>query len=234
MITWLSPILLSWLNTTILGLTSYATFFLSLNCVRGDDVKNFLYSQRSQVKASFCANWAHWSDPSHTEMYSPVSPQVGHKTSVSKQVNWNTWAVIQDCSIPSATQSAAPIIFLRGTPPLSVHTACLHGHSPSLSSQLSPFDIKALCHESTYFASVASLVLMAIQFRERSVTLGNICRNTTRLSWSDLLTNYQQNGNQVQCIVGRPSTAERGRSLGSDFWLVDYRIQWCHAGHYSI
>ena len=43
-------------------------------------------------------------------MYSPVSPQVGHETSVSKQVNWNTWAVIQDCSIPSATRSAAPII----------------------------------------------------------------------------------------------------------------------------
>ena len=28
-----------------------------------------------------------------------------------------------------------------------------------------------------------------------------------RLSWSDLLTNYQQNGNRVQCIVGRPSVA---------------------------
>ena len=40
-----------------------------------------------------------------------------------------------------------------------------------------------------------------------------------RLSSSDLLTNYQQNGNQVQCIVGRPSTAERGRSLGSD-WSI--------------
>ena len=55
-----------------------------------------------------------------------------------------------------------------------------------------------------------------------------------RLSWSDLLTNYHQNGNQVQCIVGMPSTAERGWSLGSDFWLVNFRVQWCHAGHYSI
>ena len=52
-----------------------------------------------------------------------------------------------------------------------------------------------------------------------------------RLSWSDLLTNYQQNRNRVQCIVGRLSTAERGQSLGSDFWLVDFKIQWCHAGH---
>ena len=54
----------------------------------------------------------------HTEMYSPVSPQVGHETPVSKQVNWNTWAIIQDCSMPSATRSAAPIIsisFSRGT-----------------------------------------------------------------------------------------------------------------------
>ena len=73
----------------------------------------------------------------------------------------------------------------RGTPPLSVHTACLHGHSPSLSSQLSPFDIKALCHESAYFASVASLVLMAIHsFGKKSVTLGNICRNTSWIDWA--------------------------------------------------
>ena len=108
----------SWLNTTIRGLTSYATFFLLLNCVHGDDISNFLGSQRSQVKASFEANPALWSDPSHTEMYSPVSPQVGQETSVSKQVNWNMWAIIQDCSIPSATRSAAPIIsiFFREAP----------------------------------------------------------------------------------------------------------------------
>ena len=110
--------------------------------------------------------------------------------------------------------------FSRGTPPLSVHTACLHGHSPSLSSQLSPFDIKALCHESAYSASVASLVLMAIHsFGGKKCNFREYLQKyfLNRLSWSDLLTNYQQNGNRAQCTVGRPSTAERGRSLGSDF-----------------
>ena len=70
-------------------------------------------------------------------MYSPVSPQVGHETSVSKQVNWNTWAVIQDCSIPSATRSAAPIIsifFLEG------HPTTFGSHSVSSRSFTLTFD----------------------------------------------------------------------------------------------
>ena len=202
MITWLSPILLLWLNTTILGLISLRYVLPVTECVRGDNISNFLCSQRSQVKASFDANRALWSDPSHTEMYSPVSPQVGHETSVSKRVNWNTWAIIQDCYIPSATRSAVPItsllFFFERHPPLSVHTVCLHDHSPSLSSQLSPFDIKALCHEPTYFASVASVVLMAIH-RTKSVTLGNICRNTSWIDWARQICWQIINKTEIEC-----------------------------------
>ena len=175
----------SWLNTTILGLTSYATFFVSLNCVRGDDISNFWYSQRSQVKASFDANPALWSDPSHTEMYSPVSPQVGHETSVSKQVNWNTWAIIQDCSIPSATRSAAPIIsiFFREAP------TTFGSHGASLQSfNLTCFSAFAVRHKSIVswvrlfcFRGISGIDGNT-QFQEKCVNLGNICRNT---SWID-------------------------------------------------
>ena len=72
---------------------------------------------------------------------------------------------------------------------------------------------------SAYFASVASPVLMAIHSFGKKCNFREYLQKyfVNRLSWSDLLTNYQQNGNRVQCNVGRPSTAERGRSLGSDF-----------------
>ena len=154
------------------------------------------------------------SDPiPHTEIYSPVSPQVGHKTSVSKQVNWSTWAVIQDCSIPSATRSAAPIISIkkkmRGT-----HHFRFTQHVFTL---IHPHFLLSF-RQSTQKHCVMSLLILLpwhLWYWWQYTVSGKKCNFreylqkyfVNWLSWSDLLTNYQQNGNWVQCIVGRPSVA---------------------------
>ena len=97
------------------------------------------------VQSSFSTSWAR---------------NVSQQTNRLEHMNSNPRLFHSICNTICSSHHLT--FFWRGTPPLLVHTACLHGHSPSLSSQLSLFDIKALCHESAYFASVASLVLMAI------------------------------------------------------------------------
>ena len=137
-------------------------------------------------------------------MYSPVSPQVGHETSVSKQVNWNTWAVIQDCSIPSATQSAAPIIsiffifFFREAP----HHFQFTQH---VFTVIHPHFLLSFRYKSTVswvrlfcFRGISGIDGNT-QFREKSVTLGNICRNTSWIDWAGQICWQIINKTEIKC-----------------------------------
>ena len=144
------------------------------------------------------------SDPiPHTEIYSPVSPQVGHETSVSKQVNWNTWAIVQDCSIPSATWSAAPIISikkkLRGT-----HHFRFTQHVFTL---IHPHFLLSFRHSTQKHCVMSLLILLPWHLwywwqytvSGKNLTLGNICRNTSWIDWARRICWQIINKTEIEC-----------------------------------
>ena len=102
-----------------------------------------------------------------------------------------------DLQLPSSQ-----LFFLRGTPPLSVHTACL-----SRSFTLTFFSAFAVRHKSTVswvrlfcFRGISGIDGNT-QFQEKSVTLGNICRNTSWIDWAGQICWQIINKTEIECIA---------------------------------